>query len=88
MALVRDHALRRREGLASNSLAMMRAGNLSGEESVEDLECPVRGCLESCAPDNPQAMDFHLVTAHPRSRHADEARQRYRPRHYETEEAV
>jgi hypothetical protein len=89
MALVRDHALRRREGLASNPLAMMRTGNLDGQESPPPpLVCPVRGCGESCAPDNPQAMDFHVVTAHPRSHHADEARQRYRPRHHEIEEAV
>lgn len=89
MALVRDHALRRREGLASNPLAMMRTGNRDGlEDAPPPLECPVRGCAETCDPGNWQAMDFHVVTAHPRSHHADEARQRYRPRHHEIEEAI
>lgn len=84
MALVRDHALRRREGLASNSLAMMRPPVV--EEPVPPLVCPTRGCTETFHPDDQQALDFHIVTAHPRSRHADATREYYRPRH--EEEAV
>lgn len=84
MALVRDHALRRREGLASNSLVMMQSP--VAVEPASPLVCPTRGCRETFHPDDQQGLDFHIVTAHPRSRHADATREHYRPRH--EEEAV
>jgi hypothetical protein len=87
MALVQDHALRRRMGIASNPLAMARTGEVDGEVHRPPLVCPTRGCMEAFQPDDQQALDFHVVTAHPRSRHADETRDRYRP-HHEQEEAV
>ena len=82
MALVQDHALRRRAGLASNPIAMARTGHADGVERVPPLTCPVRGCSAEADALDPEAvrdMDFHIVTAHPRSRHADTARDRYRP---------
>lgn len=85
MALVRDHALRRREGLASNPLAMARTGYADGVERVSLLVCPVRGCGQEFHPAEQQEMDLHLLTGHPRSRHADATRDRYRPHE---EEAV
>lgn len=81
MALVRDHALRRREGLASNPLTMMRAPVTA--EPPTPVVCPTRGCGEKFHPDDQQALDFHVVTAHPRSRHADATREYYRPRYQE-----
>jgi hypothetical protein len=67
MAVVQGHAVRRRAGIAPNTLVMAQEGNVGGEKPPKT--CPVRGCHAMWPQDQYAASDealIHLAAKHPR----------------------
>lgn len=76
MAVVQGQAVRRRGGVAPNSLVMAERGNAEGEQEEERMQCPVARCPVSRPVSQARSMDLHLSLDHPRHREAGPARDR------------